>query len=179
MTAFNERELLMTNFKEINVYDLNDNVFDMIGRKWMTVNAGNAALSNAMTASWGGLGVMWGKNVAYVVIRPTRFTKEFVDSGQRFALCFFNEKFKKELTYLGSVSGRNENKIAKSGLTVLLNDTTPYFAEAGLVLFCRKLYAQAFEPACFIEKELEPQWYPERDYHTLYIAEIEKVLIAG
>lgn len=167
----------MSNFKEIGIYDLNANVFDLIGRKWMTINAGDSVKNNAMTASWGGLGVMWGKNVAYVVIRPTRFTKEFVDAEQRFALCFFDEAAKKELSYLGSVSGRDEDKVAKSGFTLLYDQGAPYFAEAGLVLFCRKLYAQVFEPGCFIEKELDPKWYPEQDYHTLYIVEIDKVLL--
>lgn len=167
----------MPSFSEINVFDLNENVFNIIGRQWMTISAGNCLECNAMTASWGGLGVMWGKNVAYAVVRPTRFTKQFIDAEKTFALCFFGGEYQKELSYLGTVSGRDEDKVAKSGLTMAFNETAPYFNEAGLVLFCRSLYCQPFEPGCFIAKELDAKWYPEHDYHTLYIAEIVKVLL--
>lgn len=167
----------MDTFKEIDVLALNENPFELIGQKWMAICAGDTIKCNAMTASWGGLGVMWGKNVAYAVIRPTRYTKEFVDANRRFALCFLPDGYKKELTYLGAVSGRDEDKIAKSGFKLLYDDATPYFEQAFLALFCRKLYAQPFEPGCFIDKPLDPKWYPEHDYHTLYIAEIDKVLV--
>lgn len=167
----------MPDFQQIDLNALNENPFALIGKQWMAICAGDEVKCNAMTASWGGLGVMWGKNVAYVVIRPTRFTKEFVDANQRFALCFLPEHYRKELTYLGTVSGHTEDKITQSGLKPMFDAGTPYFTEAFLALFCRKLYAQPFEPGCFIEKSLDPQWYPDHDYHTLYIAEIDKVLI--
>ena len=54
---------------------------------------------------------------------------------------------------------------------------TPYFGEANTVFVCRKLYAQPYDPSCFIDKACDERWYPEKDYHTMYIAEIEKVLV--
>lgn len=65
---------------------------------------------NTMTASWGGLGVMWSKNVAFVVVRPQRYTKEFLDAEPAFSLSFLGDEHRKALSYLGSVSGRNEDK---------------------------------------------------------------------
>lgn len=165
----------MENFKEINPENINKNVFELIGKEWMLVSASNGKKINTMTASWGGLGVMWGKNVAYVVIRPQRYTKEFVDASQDFSLSFFDEKYKKALTYLGTVSGRDEDKISKTNLTPVKKGDMPYFEEAKLVLFCKKLYVQNFEEECFLDKQIIEKWYPAKDYHALYIAEITKV----
>lgn len=120
---------------------------------------------------------MWGKNVAFIVLRPQRYTKEFVDAGETFSLSVLDESFRKTYSYLGTVSGRDEDKIAKSGLTVTHEGETPYFEEANTVLVCRKLYAQEYQPECFLNKEPDAKWYPGKDYHTMYIAEIEKVLV--
>lgn len=70
-----------------------------------------------MTASWGGVGVLWNKNVATVYIRPQRYTKEFVDGNEKFTLTFFSEQYRNALTYLGRVSGKDGDKIKESGLT--------------------------------------------------------------
>lgn len=64
-----------------------------------------------------------------------------------------------------------------SFLKVTYIDTTPAFEESKLTIICKKLYAQELDPQCFIEKNIDKQFYPEKDYHTLYIAEVEKILI--
>ncbi|WP_066686996.1 flavin reductase family protein [Christensenella intestinihominis] len=166
----------MPEFKEVELMKLEGNPFTMIGKDWMLVTGEKEGKVNAMTASWGGMGVMWGKNVTFVVIRPTRYTKEFVDAADTFSLAFLDESYRKTLNYFGTVSGRDEDKIKASGLTVLHDGKTPYFEEADLVLVCRKLYAQKYDPDCFIDRESDGKWYPEKDYHTLYIAEITKAL---
>lgn len=166
----------MNSFVSIQPESLNKNPFQLIGKDWMLVTAEANGKANTMTASWGGLGIMWGKNVAYVVIRPQRYTKTFIDASDRFSLTFYDESFKKELGYLGKVSGRDEDKIAKTGLTLTHEGETPYFEEANLVLVCKKLYAQEFKPEYFIETELDHKWYPNKDYHILYVVEVEKVL---
>ena len=72
--------------KSIKPEELQKNVFSMIGKEWLLVTAEKEGQVNTMTASWGGLGVMWGKNVAFIVLRPQRYTKEFVDAGETFSL---------------------------------------------------------------------------------------------
>ena len=163
--------------KKIAPKDIDKNVIKLIGQDWMLVTAQKDGKANTMTASWGGLGVMWGKNVAYIVLRPQRYTKEFVDAGETFSLSVLDEEYRKTLSYLGTVSGRDEDKITKASLTVEHADGTPYFGEANTVLVCRKLYAQNYDPACFIDKSCDEKWYPDKDYHTMYIAEVEKVLV--
>lgn len=164
-------------FKEIQAEDFVYSTFKTIGKDWILVTAEKDGKANTMTASWGGLGVMWGKNVAYVVIRPQRYTKEFIDGADTLSLTVFDENYRKMLSYCGSVSGRDEDKIVKSGLTVAHENNTPYFNEAKIALLCKKLYAQEFKPECFIDQESKEKWYPGADYHTMYIVEIEKILV--
>lgn len=170
-------ENIMIKFIEIKPEELNKSPFKLIGKDWMLITAEKDDKVNTMTASWGGLGVMWGKNVAYIVIRPQRYTKEFVDNSSSFSLTFFDESFRKQLSYLGTVSGKDEDKISEANLTIKHSDNTPYFEESNIAIICKKLYAQDFNPECFISKESDEKWYPEKDYHTLYIAEVEKILI--
>lgn len=121
-------------FKEIKPEELQKNPFQMIGKEWLLVTAEKDGKANTMTASWGGVGVMWGRNVAFIVIRPQRYTKEFIDASDKLSLSVLDEEYRKTLSYLGSVSGRDEDKIAKSGLTVAHTDDVPYFAEANTVI---------------------------------------------
>ena len=152
-------------------------VFDDIGKDWMLITAGNKDKTNAMTASWGGLGVMWGKNVAYIVVRPQRFTKTLIDTQSTFSLCWLGQEHRKTLGYMGKASGYKEDKIATSGLTVVHHtDGTPYFAQATKVLVCTKLFAQPYTADSFVDKSILSQWYPDHDLHTLYIGNIDTVL---
>jgi flavin reductase (DIM6/NTAB) family NADH-FMN oxidoreductase RutF len=169
----------MSQWKEISVNQLQGNPFEMIGHDWMLITAEKDGKANTMTASWGGLGIMWNKSVAFITIRPQRFTKEFIDNADTFSLTFFDESYRKTLGYLGSVSGRDEDKIAKAELTLAQDTTTttPYFEEAKTVLICRKLFAQPYTEAAFLDKTILDKNYPEKDLHTLYIGEITKVLV--
>ncbi len=167
----------MKKWQEIKPDQLRENPFSLIGQEWMLITAQKEGKTNTMTAAWGGLGFLWGKNVAFLFIRPQRYTKEFVDGTDMVSLSFLGEGYRKELGYLGKVSGRDEDKIAESGLHLAFEDETPYFAESRMVMLGRKLYAQEMDPSCFIEKECLEQWYPDRDYHTVYVVEIEKVLV--
>lgn len=120
---------------------------------------------------------MWGKPVATVYIRPQRYTKEFIDKNEYFTLSFLPEEYRRSLNICGSVSGRNvEDKWKEAGLHPFEIDGTAAVEEAEEIFVCRKLYAQEMLPECFIDGECDTKWYPEKDYHTMYIAEIVKVL---
>ena len=169
--------------KQITFSELQFNPFDLIAKDWMLVTAGWQERGyNTMTASWGHLGSIWGhgggKATAVIYVRPQRYTKEFVDREERFTLTFFDQSYRSALGYLGSHSGRDGDKVADVGLTPVFEGDTTYFAEAKLVLFCRKLYQAPLLEECFVDREVVEDCYPKRDFHDLYIAEIEKVLIA-
>lgn len=166
----------MKNFTETTTKKLEFNPFEL-KTKWALVTAEANGKTNTMTISWGAFGIMWNKEVVFVVIRPQRYTKEFVDESDTFSISFLNKKYKKELNYLGDVSGRDEDKIAKAGLTITHSKKTPYFEESELVFIVKKLYAQPTAAEFFIEKDLIKKWYPESDHHILYIAEIDKIFV--
>lgn len=150
-------------FSRIDPKELDQNVFSMIGEQWMLVTAGTAERCNTMTASWGGLGVLWGKPVATVYIRPQRYTLEFVEREDCFTLSFFGEEYRKALALCGSKSGRDVDKVKECGFTVAgAACGAPYFEEAGLVLVCKKAYWQDMDPTHFLDGELDGKWYPKR-----------------
>ena len=163
-------------FKSMEPTALKENVFSLIGQKWMLITAGTKEHCNTMTASWGGLGVIWGAPTATCYIRPQRYTKEFVDREDYFTLAFFGEEYKKALSLCGSKSGREVDKVKECGFTVETAQCgAPYFQEAELVLVCKKQFAQEMDPNC-IPEEIKEKWYPEQDYHTMYLGEIVEVL---
>jgi len=163
-------------FKEIDITKLCFNPFTKIEKEWMLVTAGNAEKCNTMTANWGGLGVLWKKYVSFIFIRPQRYTLEFIEQEEYYTLCFFDENSRKALSYCGSYTGRGIDKIKESGLTPVYDEAAPYFEEAKLVFICRKMHEQSIDPSCIIDQSVETDWYPQKDYHKLFIGDIVKVL---
>ena len=162
--------------KKIDVKDLKQNVFSLIGDQWMLITAGTAEKCNTMTASWGGLGVCGGTPAATCYIRPQRYTKEFVDREEYFTLSFFDESYRPQLSLCGSKSGRDVDKVKECGFTVKTAECgAPYFEEASLVLVCRKRFAQPMDPQRMPD-DVKERWYPQKDYHTMYIGEIVEAL---
>lgn len=159
--------------EKCDVKDLDTNVFSMIGEQWMLITAGTPEHCNTMTASWGGLGVLWGANVATCYIRPQRYTYEFVEDSDYFTLAFFGGEFRKALSLCGAKSGRDIDKIKECGFTVAAGaGNAPYFEETEVVFVCRKLYWQDIDPSHFLNRETDGKWYPQKDYHRMYIGEI-------
>ena len=163
-------------YRKIELQDLNLNPFTRIGKDWLLITAGTKEHYNTMTASWGGVGVLWNKNVATIYIRPQRYTKEFVDANDTFSLTFFDETYKKALSFCGSKSGRDYDKAKETGLTPDFSYAAPTFAEGNLVFICKKIHSQEIDPACFLDADIEKN-YPQKDYHTMYIGEILEAYI--
>lgn len=142
----------------------------------MLITAGTPDNFNVMTASWGGLGVLWGKNVCFVFVRPHRHTYKFMETNQHFTLSFFSEKYREILNFCGKNSGRDLDKISATGLTLASEDGQGvYYKEARLVLQCKKIYYHDFNPENFKDSDIDSH-YPNNDYHRLYVGEIEQTL---
>ena len=162
-------------FKEVNIKDLDENFIKLVSDEWMLVAAGNEDNYNMMTASWGYFGEMWGKDTAVTVIRPQRYTKEFIDNEEYFSLSFYGDN--KDIHKIcGKKSGRDTDKAKESGLTPVFDNNTVYFEQARLVVICKKIYCQKIEPECFVDKSIIDKWYDD-DFHYAYVGEIKKVLI--
>ena len=134
--------------RELIPEELKDNPFVLIDKEWTLITAQ----------------------------KENKVTKEFVDSSETFSLTFFDDSYKKTLGYLGSVSGRDEDKITKSGLTVQHINQTPYFEEWLIMMICKKLFAQKMSPESFQVAGLDEKYYLEKDYHTIYFGEIKQIL---
>lgn len=164
-------------FVEITPNEITESPFKLIGKDWALVTAGSESKFNTMTVSWGGVGIMWGKPVAFTFIRPQRYTIEFIEKEDCFTMSFFDEKYRDALSFCGSKSGRDYDKVKETGLTpAFTDDGIPYFEEAKLVLVCKKMYAQFLNDESVIADDGVKKWYND-DYHKMYISEIKKVLI--
>jgi flavin reductase (DIM6/NTAB) family NADH-FMN oxidoreductase RutF len=173
----NEREVSV---KKVDINHINgEDVFKLIGSDWMLVCAGEKENFNMMTASWGGIGWLWNKPVAFVFIRPERYTHEFVEEHDRMSLSFFSESRRETLKFCGSKSGRDLDKCKETGLSAIeLESGAVTFEDARIVLDCRKLFKTSMDKACFIDKEILSRWYhdnPGGSLHDIYVVEIESV----
>ena len=163
-------------FKEIDIRDVKKNLTKAISDEWMLICAGGEGEANMMTASWGLTGELWFKDVAVCFIRPQRYTLGFVEKNDSFALCFFGTGEKQALSFCGSKSGRDYDKIKETGLTPVYSDGTVYFEQAELVLVCKKIAVSEVTPDSVVDKSILEKCYPEKDYHKIFIGEIIKVL---
>ena len=152
--------------------DLLVNPFTMIHKNWFLLTAQKGGVVNTMTARWCNIGNVWNLPTAIVYIRPQRYTRQFVDGSDQFTLSFFDGDHRRELEYLGRVSGRDEEKIAKSGLHLIELGGQPAFAESRYVFVCRKLYRQPLTPDGFLVPEVCEKNYPQKDYHMMYVGQI-------
>lgn len=165
----------MPKFVELDPLELQDNMFRRIGREWMLITAGKPEKFNTMTASWGGVGVLWNTNVTFSFVRPSRYTYTFMEQEKYYTLSFFGADCRRALQFCGSKSGRDVDKIAETGLTPVFDAPAPYFAEAELVLVCRKLYTQDLDTERLLDPALMAN-YKDGDVHRMYVGEITKVL---
>ena len=115
-------------------------IFDMFENQWALVTAGSRERFNCCTVGWGGMGVLWNRPVVTVYLHPARYTREFLAENDCFTLSFFPEKYRKALGILGTLSGRDGDKIAASGLTLTPMGESVSYREAELSFLCRKLY---------------------------------------
>jgi len=163
---------MQENWKEISPLEIG-NAMERIGKDWMLIVAKDEKNgANAMTASWGCMGVLWNKNIAVCFIRPQRYTYGLVEKTDRLSLAFPNASYRSAMTVCGRKSGRDCDKLKEAGLTTEELDGVPVIREAELNLICRKLYVDDLKESCFLDRELLSHY--ENDYHRVYVCEIER-----
>lgn len=164
-------------FKQITPDKIPGNIIKMLSEDWMLITAGNDTQFNMMTASWGGLGRLYEKPTATCFINPTRYTYQLMEKNDTYTLTFYTEAYRDALQYCGSNSGRNADKVKGSGLTPI---TTPSgskaFAEAWLIIECRKLVGQSLNHDALFDEKLKADWVGKQ-LHKMYIGEIMNVWV--
>ena len=165
----------MNGFQKITPYEL-ENVCRLFDKDWTLITVKDGDRANAMTASWGGVGILWNKPVAFLFVRPQRHTFSLLQKEETFSLCFLPETGRDALRICGSKSGRDTDKLALAKLDVEYENSTPFVAQSRLVLLCRKCYASDLLPEGFLDKTLLDN-YRAGDFHRMYIAEIESAYL--
>ena len=149
--------------------------FELFDKGWALVTAGTMDSFNTMTISWGGLGTLWNRPVATVYVKPIRYTHNFMDSNEYFTVSFFDAEYRGDLATLGTLSGKDGDKVAKTKLTAVAMGDAVSFKEAKLTLLCRKVYRQdmdkSFMPDFAIEK-----YYTDEAEHTMYVGEVVEII---
>lgn len=161
--------------KTIDIKTLSANAVELIGKQWMLISAGTPDHFNCMTASWGGLGFLWNRPVAFVFVRPNRHTRAFIDSNPALTLSFMPEKYRQDLIFCGRHSGRDVDKMAETSLEPIATaEGSVAMQDADVVLHCRKMFRTSLQQADFIDwSEVCPSCYAEDNpLHILYICEI-------
>ena len=168
----------MESFKTIEPLELNTkNVFDLISNRWMLITAGTKDSLNTMTASWGCLGHLWHKNITVCFVRKERHTFKFLEKNDYYSLSFYPEKYKKVLTYCGTHSGKEVDKVKETNLTPIFEEEAPYFEEANLIFICRKIYTDDIREEKILDPEVINSFYTSDGTHKIYVGEIVKTLI--
>lgn len=165
--------------KKVDFKELSFNPFMMVGNEWMLVSSGNLTKYNTMTVSWGHFGTIWnhskGAPSLVVYVRESRYTKEFIDKNEYFSVTVFDKKYHTDLGYLGTHSGRDEDKVSKTKLTPIEIDNVIAFNEAKLTFICKKVYSQKMREEHFYDQDIISEFYPNKDFHEFYIGEIVEI----
>lgn len=175
--ASSETPLSLQGYKQLSPDKIPGNIIKMLNEDWMLITAGTDAKFNMMTASWGGLGVLYGKPMAVCFINPARYTYQLMETNETYTLTFYTEAYREALRYCGSNSGRDKDKVKGSGLTPV---TTPSgskaFSEAWLIIECRKLVGQSLRHEALFDEKVKNDW-AGKQLHKMYIGEIINVWV--
>lgn len=171
---FTDNSMQKAGYTFINAKHFDENVIKLIGYDWMLITAGDEEKINTMTASWGGLGVLWNKPVAYIFIRPVRYTYAFVEKHDYFTCSFYSEQYRDLLNFCGKYSGRDYDKVKETQFTPIHTGNSFAFSEARVIIECKKIYAQDIAPENFLDRGIA-RHYPDADYHRMYIGEITSI----
>lgn len=159
----------------IDFYDWQIKPHSLWDIQWLVLTSGDyhARKYNSMIVGWGGFGTMWKKPFALILVRPQRYTYEYMEKFDSFTLSALPEKYRKALELIGTKSGRDLNKLDSTGLTPIPSSHiyAPGLDEAELIIECRKSYFQDLDPSHFLISSIAKQ-YPLRDYHRVYYGEI-------
>ena len=160
----------------LSPFELEGNIMRSLGTDWMLITAGTKEKYNMMTASWGGMGILWNKSVVFAFVRPQRYTFEFLEKNDYFSLSFYDKSWARALKFCGTNSGRDVNKAKVTGLTPAFDEKAPYFEQANLAVICRKLYTQDMNDESIVCDELR-SYYHGNDFHRIYVGEMTRVLV--
>lgn len=162
-----------------NLSEFKENIFDELAYKWGIVTAGNQKTGfNCLTVSWGGIGILWGKQVAYIFVRKSRHTYQFLENSDSVTISFLNDNYKEAKNLIGTASGRDMDKVKEAGLHYTYDPDFDgaYLEECDYCFKMKKLYSVDL-PTDSLDKTIIDRYYPTGDPHTMYVCEIKQFLV--
>ncbi len=169
--------------RKIEVFEYANEIMHQL-EKGVLVTTKNGDRENAMTISWGMLGIKWNVPMFMLYVRENRFTRTQLDGNPEFTINIpYGEYDKRILGYCGTKSGHSHDKISDLKLTLEESESisVPGIRELPLTLECRVVYRQIQDRSAIPEDYLE-RFYPEdvdssyhssnRDLHIMYFGEI-------
>jgi flavin reductase (DIM6/NTAB) family NADH-FMN oxidoreductase RutF len=125
-------------FNEISPEDISDNVFTLMGKDFSVITAGNKEQYNSMVGSGGGMGFVFKKPGIWSIFQQSRYTLELILREQTYTISYFPDEYKKQLMFLGSKTGRGNNKMKEVELTSVKTPSGNItFKEARLIFECK------------------------------------------
>lgn len=151
---------------------MNINPFDKFNKQWALVTAGNHESFNSMTISWGSMGTIWGKDIITIYIRPERYTFEFLEKNDTFTISFYDEKYRKALDIMGTLSGKNTDKVKEADLTPVSLEDSMTYKEANETYLCKKIYMDQIDKTKLPENL--QKFYEDKKTHYIILGEVIK-----
>ena len=175
-----QKERAEFNFVTVAPEDFDENIFNLVGKDWTVITAGEQP--NSMVASWGGVGIMFNKPVTWCFLRANRYTLEKIKETGIYTMCYFPEEHKGDIMPFGTKSGRNTDKMAQTKLTPMLTPAgAPAYEEAKIIIECKLIAAPTVSKDEFYTQEgkefLQGGYDEAKDWHKLVYGEITKIYV--
>jgi len=129
--------------------------------------------ANVMTIGWAACGIIWGKPMMLVLVRPSRHTHHFIEASDSFTVNIPPQEMADVATYCGTVSGRDADKFKEKNLTAVRGRrvSASYIEECVVHFECRIVHKNYVLPQ-HLSREIDEGSYPQGDYHVIYYGEI-------
>ncbi|MBU0637377.1 MAG: flavin reductase [Planctomycetes bacterium] len=134
---------------------------------------------NAMTIGWGLFGLVWGRPLFQVLVRPSRYTYQCIERTSDYTVCVLPPELTEVATYCGTMSGRDVDKLSEKDLTILPSThiTSGGIAQANIVFECKVVHYNEVQAPAF-PVEIVTNYYPDGDWHRIYFGEILGVSVS-
>jgi len=140
------------------------------------VTQGKERKPNIMTIGWLQGGIVWGRPIISVLVRPSRFTFIHIEENPFFSVCIPTDKMKKEINWCGSVSGRLVDKFQKTSFTPTYSENfpVPTIKECPIHFECQVVQRTKVIETNF-NSDIIQEYYSSGDFHSVYYGEIIKI----
>jgi len=145
-----------------------------MGREGLLLcTVGKDGRPNAMTIGWGTIGIVWGKPIFAVLVRPSRFTYSLLEECEDFTVNVLPREMAEVATFCGTVSGRTHDKFAERGLTAspARYVKSPLIEQSVIQYECRVVHRNDVVPEA-LSPDIKSSCYASGDYHRIYFGEI-------